>query len=324
MRRGVRNVGLTLLSVLGSFLLAEAVLRLFPVRTPRLRAVVSMVDDERVYVLRPKGSFDFLGVRERLPQPVTWQVNAQGLRSAVSVPPRPPRNRFRIATYGDSETFGWSVDLEDSFQALMERFNPGIEVLNFGVPGYNIDGVARHIEETAGVYSPDLLLYVVHPNDFEPPVRLFDSVLWQSELARRSVYLYYMFAYKRIHRTGRRTPERISSFVSGLRRIVRVAEQNDMELVLGFLDWDDRTVLQHDGILRRYFLGESTARALDLSPFYVDDLKVDDHLSQVAHRMLAQYLIDTLPKLTAVSDARAGAACAAESRSTHGTCAGRR
>ena len=102
-------------------------------------------------------------------------ANAAGIRAGHEYTPEPLAGITRISTFGDSFTHGDEVQNQDTWQAAMERLNPQMEVLNFGVPGYgldqaylryNIDGVPfrsnivfigymiDNIERTVNTYRP--------------------------------------------------------------------------------------------------------------------------------------------------------------------------
>ena len=58
-----------------------------------------------------------------------------------------PASAARIACVGDSYTYGWGVELDESYPKQLEKClssHAPREVLNFGVFGYN----ARQVEET--------------------------------------------------------------------------------------------------------------------------------------------------------------------------------
>ncbi len=73
-----------------------------------------------------------------------------------------PKGVFRILVYGDSITFGDEWPDEVSFvEKLQQRLDPSmkqVEVLNFGVPGYNPHQESNYIQETAAKFNPDLVI----------------------------------------------------------------------------------------------------------------------------------------------------------------------
>ena len=165
--RRSRAVLLVVATVAG-LLVAEGVLRVWFPQVGKLRQLVVSTDDDRGFAARPNIELPFAGVFTRLPHEVVWQTNAQGLREDHEI--GPPSARYRVATYGDSETFGWSVALDETFQRQMQALDPRVEVLNFGVPGYNVINVREQLERTVPRFEPDLVIYLVNKNDFNEPV----------------------------------------------------------------------------------------------------------------------------------------------------------
>lgn len=71
----------------------------------------------------------------------TLDTNGSGYRGRQAALD-PPSGTFRIACLGDSSTYGWGLDVQESYPAALQRtldrrYGAGrFEVLNFGVPGY--------------------------------------------------------------------------------------------------------------------------------------------------------------------------------------------
>ncbi|MCX8064863.1 MAG: hypothetical protein N3G21_06785, partial [Candidatus Hydrogenedentes bacterium] len=79
------------------------------------------------------------------------KINSHGFRDYEFTKEKPP-NTFRIIVVGDSVTFGWRQRLEDTYPKILEKklnevFSSRIkiEVLNFGVGGYNAEQEAELI-----------------------------------------------------------------------------------------------------------------------------------------------------------------------------------
>ena len=98
-------------------------------------------------------------------------INSAGMRGP-EVGPRDPA-KPRIAVVGDSFAFGTGVDLDDTIAAQLERAlrsaGRGVEVLNFGVPGYCALNIAAVVEHKALEFEPDVVLYVFFANDTDEP-----------------------------------------------------------------------------------------------------------------------------------------------------------
>jgi lysophospholipase L1-like esterase len=97
-----------------------------------------------------------------------WQhldapLNAHGLRGPL--PAAEPGTRERIACIGDSFTFGDGVPEADAFVTLLGADEPGLELLNYGVPGFDITQVADQVEARVLADGPDRLVYAMTLND---------------------------------------------------------------------------------------------------------------------------------------------------------------
>ncbi len=78
-----------------------------------------------------------------------------------------------IATFGDSYTFGYGVDNDETWQRYLSKtLNTGI--LNFGTPGYNIEQTRRLIEMTN--------------NNFILPNKIIIGVSWNDVFEGTNVY----------------------------------------------------------------------------------------------------------------------------------------
>jgi hypothetical protein len=74
-------------------------------------------------------------------------VDTLGRRRALDRPPA-EANAVRLATFGDSFTFGGDVGDRDAFPEALARLDQGIDVANYGVPAYGLDqAFLRYLEE---------------------------------------------------------------------------------------------------------------------------------------------------------------------------------
>lgn len=104
-------------------------------------------------------------------------INQDGLREDADYSLAKPANTFRVAVIGDSVTFGWGVDAKDSYPKLLEMIlkkttDKNIEVLNFGVPGYNGEQKLIVLKEKVLKYDPDLVVIGWLNDDDNPPAYL--------------------------------------------------------------------------------------------------------------------------------------------------------
>ncbi len=100
--------------------------------------------------------------------------NADGLNDRFDYRVAKPKGTFRIAALGDSWTYGQFVSTKDNYTEVLEdilNHEPGcserFEVLNLGVPSYDIAYAAERFRVRGAKYDPDLVLWLFIANDFE-------------------------------------------------------------------------------------------------------------------------------------------------------------
>jgi lysophospholipase L1-like esterase len=99
----------------------------------------------------------------------TWQgipvsINSKGLRGA-EIDYSKPEGVVRILNLGDSVAMGWGVRVEDTYgQRLEALLNEGVEpgrryeVVNAGVPGWNLENSLAYLQAEGERYQPDVVL----------------------------------------------------------------------------------------------------------------------------------------------------------------------
>ncbi|MBZ0252995.1 MAG: tetratricopeptide repeat protein, partial [Candidatus Methylomirabilis sp.] len=124
-------------------------------------------------------------------------VNAEGFRD------RPfdlaKGDKFRIVAMGDSNTFGWDVELEDAYPKVLEALlneglpEPVFQVVNAGVPGYTSFQGRIYLESRLLGLEPDLLIVGYGKNDHtdscaRPPHHFcgYDDEAWLGALHARA------------------------------------------------------------------------------------------------------------------------------------------
>lgn len=164
-----RSLALAAVSVTLTALVLEGAFRLLqvPVGTVQIsRATVRRSDNPRLrFELRPGG----LARAE-----VEYRVNPLGLRGPETTVAKPAGVR-RVAVLGDSIAFGYWVSDEQGFarqlEALLNAASPPgtgrVEVLNFGVPGYNLEQEIEMLRARALAFEPDAVVVLFCLNDLE-------------------------------------------------------------------------------------------------------------------------------------------------------------
>lgn len=268
--------------------LVEVGLRIWGPNLNVLADVVQPVDDPRHYVLRPNSRIVFRGLKEPLERPVVWRINAQGLRAERDMV---DTKRYRILTYGDSQTFGWLVDIQHTFQKQMESKDPRVEVVNMGIPGFNVAQVAEHLIRTASRFSPDLIVYAINNNDTDDAIRPLSS-LRHSRLSQW-LYLAYQTYIAEVEQPQRQSGERMKKLEDELLRIAGFCGQNNVPLILALFGWEkDSPVFDR---VSRYSgggpePGAVRVRVVDLTPAIRGQSKHNGYLLASAHEQVAELL----------------------------------
>ncbi len=132
-----------------------------PARHPYTRAA----DPEVSYTLKP--NYYYKNIR--------LQTNADGFRIPEQYKPEKPEGVYRVAFLGDSVIQGYNTFyhytiprvLEKSLREISPNELPDVQVLNFGVPGYNMSHYLAVLKKYALKYSPDYVIVGVSIyNDF--------------------------------------------------------------------------------------------------------------------------------------------------------------
>lgn len=92
-------------------------------------------------------------------------INAHGMRDVPRTVAK-PKNTFRVAVLGDSNTAAFQVDREENYCAVLERQlkscdavgGKNVEVLNFGVGGFGTAQQYLQLHERVWRFEPDLVL----------------------------------------------------------------------------------------------------------------------------------------------------------------------
>jgi len=128
----------------------------------------SSPEEVRFRVLKPNHSQWFDGHRVEI-QATKVNINSDGFRDQ-EYSTSEPNDTQRIIALGDSVTFGWGVNQSDTWpKQLKQKLNNGsetkVQILNFGVWGYNTTEEVEMLEEKGLDYSPDKVILQYHRND---------------------------------------------------------------------------------------------------------------------------------------------------------------
>ena len=91
---------------------------------------------------------------------VIARINSLGFRDQEYLLPK--RNKFRIIVIGDSFTFGWGVNIQDTWVKHLEKKfkkeNPEVEILNLGRSGASPETYESIAARVVPVLKPDLVI----------------------------------------------------------------------------------------------------------------------------------------------------------------------
>jgi len=257
--------------------------------------IVTPTAGNRIYVLKPNASTVYSGLYGKTSTKILWNISSQGLRSD-SLIEKKPENTFRILTYGDSETFGWSVNLDNTWQRQMEQIDRNVQVINLGIPGYNIESIAIHVEKTILALQPDLVVYLFNKNDVYKPLN------YHPRLSKSYLYLianmgiYQLKAKQR--KEWRKSQEGVHYFFTHLQRIISICEHQHVPLILAILHWKYTNMLPDQHKTDQHRLTNHPAnpednnlvRTINVENVIKDYPRRDGHLIEPAHQALAQHL----------------------------------
>lgn len=110
-----------------------------------------------------------------LPYKATYLINNDSLNDLNNYPTTKGENTYRIITLGDSYTFGQYVNTQDNWTEQLEillndsLFNckyDHFEVINLGMPGWDIPYIVQRYKEIGQKYNPDLILWLESDSGF--------------------------------------------------------------------------------------------------------------------------------------------------------------
>lgn len=115
-----------------------------------------------LYAYHPVTGYRFIpGIKARVRHEgggYLLKANQAGFRCKHEASPRKPQGVFRVLLFGDSYTAGEGVSDSFRFGDVLESLVPGIEVLNFGLPGSGTDQQYLAWREFGAELDYDLLL----------------------------------------------------------------------------------------------------------------------------------------------------------------------
>ncbi len=158
-----QRIVLSLLVIAICFLAGEVILRLFAPFPDYSYEIIHSFPDQYDPILGYSG-IPNLDQMFTLPDfKVRIKTNSRGFRDRERSYPR--GGEKRIVILGDSHAWGWGVENDQIFSAIMERRLKGWEVINLGQAGYSTDQELVLLEREGLRYRPDLVVLLFCEND---------------------------------------------------------------------------------------------------------------------------------------------------------------
>lgn len=110
---------------------------------------------------------NYQAIWENLSYKVHYQTNSRGFRDREHEIQKKSSTR-RIMVLGDSFAEGWGMAEEKMWQFQLEKMFEGkVEVMNYGVRGYDVLQEYKQLLEMGLQYRPDLVIQLLCENDYE-------------------------------------------------------------------------------------------------------------------------------------------------------------
>jgi hypothetical protein len=87
-----------------------------------------------------------------------YKANSKGLRATREYDLAPPPGKVRVAAFGDSFTHASGVPTGFSWEEKLEALDPGLEVINFGIPGSDPGQALLRYRREGSQYHPAVVL----------------------------------------------------------------------------------------------------------------------------------------------------------------------
>lgn len=278
------------------------------------------------YTFHPKMGYTVIPGLHRKIKGVEYSINSFGLRDNEY---GFKHDNYRIIALGDSITMGYGVAFGDSYPKKLEtllNFNDKkkVEILNFGVPGYNTKMEYLLLEEIGMRFNPDMVILMYSLNDiFSYP----ESILFKLPLPvvrvienihNRSYFVqYFRCRLKDFVKQKDNDPDYLFSDSSILwkenkqyiREIAGLCRNNDNKLMLVIyphsIGGRDIHALKKVCFCIQKFAESQGITTLNLFPYF-DKVKEgennltlsedDPHLSPQGQEMVAQAVYDFISK----------------------------
>lgn len=247
-----------------------------------------------------------------LPYTAIHTTNNDGLHERNNYPTTKDVKNCRIMTIGDSFTYGSFVNTSENWTELLEnRLNtekptPDIntyEVINLGVPGYDIQYALHRFRERGLKYNPDVVIWLLKDDDFDeiyellaPKISKWSQIITQEERKEyieknQNYYPEWTLAIDEInnaHNIDARLHQQNSFFEAYL------TDYTNLLVLITFPFTDPR----YDNLMKKWVgLRPKTVFTDALTDIYArNEYLPDSHPDKRGHKNIADYIFKYLQK----------------------------
>lgn len=247
-----------------------------------------------------------------LPYTATHTTNNDGLHEQINYSTEKNVGNCRIMTIGDSFTYGSFVSTAENWTELLEnRLNtekptPHIntyEVINLGIPGYDIQYALHRLRERGLKYNPDVVIWLLKDDDFNeiyellaPKISDWSHVLTQEERKKyiekdQNYYPEWTLAIdeiNKIYNINTLLQQQDSFFESYL------TDYSNFLLLITFPFTD----IRYKALMQKWTdIRPKTAFTDSLTNIYLhNDYLPDSHPNKHGHEKIADYVFEYLQK----------------------------
>jgi len=195
--RWLSNFSVCFISVGVLFLILEVVL------IPFVPEPITWLDPQERYANHPSLGYTLLPNQRAFTHSSTVVTNSYGLRDREFTL-KPDHGGFRILCLGDSLTFGNGVDSSSTYPKQLEALlnssgQQAYEVINAGVPGYDIWQEVAYLKQYGLQFSPKLVIIGLFANDIAPKPKATHQTIDKVSGFMRKQGAEGLFSYEIIH-----------------------------------------------------------------------------------------------------------------------------
>lgn len=241
---------------------------------------------------------------------VVYHINEDGLREFNDYEVEKPEGIYRIIALGDSYTYGHHVNAEDGWTKQLEQMlskdpvgcgNVYVEVINLGMPGFDVQHTVQRFKEIGEKYNPNLVLWFESGYGFSRHTELVGPMIEEcyessTELQRQKDQSeYYEYArcsneaYKKLYQ--RYTVTELNKFIQDSYDIFFSLENTKNTIMFYYKNIPKEDAVIFNNLQKKY----KTATFVPLIPPQTEEDQLPDgHPSKLGHEIIASHIFDYL------------------------------